>query len=74
MIRRVSVLDVEGSDFSPAVPFLGPCKFYTVFVNLGLFAINAIILHVQTAHFLFSGHRFYSGTEGNMFFKALEMV
>lgn len=56
MIRRVSVLDVEGSDFSPAVPFLGPCKFYTVFVNLGLFAINAIILHEQTAHFLFSVH------------------
>lgn len=36
MIRGVSVLDVEGSDLSPAFPFLGPCKFDTVFVNLGV--------------------------------------
>lgn len=40
MIRGVSVLDVQGSDFSPAVPFLGPCKFYTAFDILGLFCNN----------------------------------
>lgn len=55
MIRGVSVLDVEGSDLSTAFPFFGPCKFDTVFVNLGLFCNKCNHL-AWTANFLFCGN------------------
>ncbi len=56
MIRGVSVLDVERSDLSTAFPFLGPCSLILCLLILGYFAINAIILHGQTAHFLLCGN------------------
>ncbi len=72
MIRGVSVLDVEGSDLSTAFFFLGPCKFDTVFVNLGLFcnkcnhlawANSSLPVLRQCNHCC---KDFFCGTEGNM--------